>query len=356
MSNDEFRIDSHKLMFHPKRVSDWLSGKNIGPLFMEVSPTSACNHRCVFCGYDFTGHKPKYIQTDVYLSRLKGMAASGLKSILFSGEGESFMHKDFTRICNATKNAGIDTAIATNGVLMTPDKVEEIINNVSWIKVSCNGTTPGSYKDIQGTSADDFYKVIDNLKEAVRIRKELNSKCTLGLQSLLLPENRADMPDLVRICGEIGLDYMVVKPYSQHPLGLADDYKGLTYEQFAGLEKELKRYETDSFRVIYRARTMERLLQGDRGYKKCMALPFWSYVDVDMNVWGCPMFIGDDRFLYGNLVDESFEEIWNGKKRKDSLEWFKDFDVSGCRTNCRMDKVNTYLWELAHPNPHVNFI
>ncbi len=354
--SDKFRIDSHKLLYHPKRVSDWMAGKNIGPIFMELSPTSACNHRCVFCGYDFTGHIPKFIDTDIYVSRLKGMARKGVKSVLFSGEGESFMHKDFCEICNSTNEAGIDTAIATNGVLMTPEKLEKIIRGVSWIKVSCNGLNPGSYKDIQGTSADDFDKVISNLEAAVELRKQTGSKCTLGLQSLLLPENAGEMSRLAAICRDIGLDYMVVKPYSQHPQGLAQDYKDLTYENFSGLEEELSAFNTDSFKVIYRANTMKRLLDNERGYDQCLALPFWSYMDVDMNIWGCAMFIGDERFLYGNLREEGFDQIWDGAKRERSMEWFKTFDVSSCRTNCRMDKINTYLWELAHPNPHVNFI
>ncbi len=356
MSNDQFRIDSHKLMLHPKRVADWMDGKNIGPIYMEVSPSGACNHRCVFCGYDFMGHVPKYLNTDIYVSRVEGMAATGVKSVLFSGEGESFMHKDFCKICNSTKAAGIDVAIASNGVLMTPDKLEQIIEGVSWIKVSCNGTTPGSYKDIQGTVAEDFDKVINNLKEAVALRKRTGSKCSLGLQSLLLPENSSEMVALATICRDIGLDYMVVKPYSQHPQGVAKDYKDLTYESFSGLEEELRKLNTDAFKVIYRGYTMQRLLEKDRGYERCLSLPFWSYMDVDGNIWGCGIFIGDERFGYGNIADESFEDIWNGKKRKDSMEWFKNFDVSECRTNCRMDKINAYLWELANPNAHVNFI
>lgn len=356
MAKDEFRIDSHKLIFHPERVANWLEGKEVGPIYMEVSPTSACNHRCVFCACDFTGHKPDFIQTKSYIESLPGMVKCGLKSIMFAGEGEPFLHKDFCHICNETKKAGIDIGITTNGVLLTPDRVEQIIDNTSWIKVSCNGVTPGAYGKIHGTQEDDFHKVIGNLSDAVRIRKERGSDCTLGLQTLLLPENRGDMINLARICRDIGLDYLVIKPYSQHPQGLADDYKGLTYEQFADLEEELKAFETDSFKIIYRAKTMQRLEQGDRGYKKCYSLPFWSYIDSQMNVWGCSMFIGNENFLYGNIGEELFEDIWKGEKRKKSLEWFSNFDVSKCRTNCRMDKINSYLWELRNPGPHVNFI
>ena len=35
---DEFRIDSHKLMYHVGRVNDWLKGSDVYPVYMEVSP------------------------------------------------------------------------------------------------------------------------------------------------------------------------------------------------------------------------------------------------------------------------------------------------------------------------------
>jgi len=39
------------------------------------------------------------------------------------------------------------------------------------------------------------------------------------------------------------------------------------------------------------------------------------------------------------------------------MEWVaKKLDINNCRFNCRMDKINAYLWELANPSAHVNFI
>jgi len=37
-SMDEYRIDSHKLIFHVDRVASWLKGADIYPIYMEVSP------------------------------------------------------------------------------------------------------------------------------------------------------------------------------------------------------------------------------------------------------------------------------------------------------------------------------
>ena len=114
---------------------------------------------------------------------------------------------------------------------------------------------------------------------------------------------------------------------------------------------------TDSFNVIVRARTMQVWDTRKRGYKKCLALPFWSHIDAGGNVWGCGAHLEDERFLYGNIKTQSFQEIWESEKRKQKLQYIeRNFDISECRLNCRMGKINQYLWELRNPINHMNFI
>jgi hypothetical protein len=67
--------------------------------------------------------------------------------------------------------------------------------------------------------------------------------------------------------------------------------------------------------------------------------------------------LSDDKFCYGNIYNNSFEEIWEGDKRKESYEYIQnELDINNCRVNCRMDDINRYLWSLKNPNAHVNFI
>jgi sulfatase maturation enzyme AslB (radical SAM superfamily) len=80
-------------------------------------------------------------------------------------------------------------------------------------------------------------------------------------------------------------------------------------------------------------------------------------MDAGGGLWGCLDFLGDEHFAYGNILESTFSEIWNGTKRRDSLAWCAaHLNVQECRLSCRMDPVNTYLWELTHPGGHDNFI
>lgn len=354
---DKYQVDDHKLMYHIPRVNSWIKGENIYPIYMEISPAGACNHRCVYCGLDFMKYTPRYLDTALLKERLSELVALGLKSVMYAGEGEPFLHSDMASIITHTKEAGIDAAVTTNGVLLTREAAEKALGNSKWIKVSIDGATEDTYRKIHRSKAGDFDRVIKNMTLAAKIRRDNRYNCVLGMQLLLLPENRDEAVPLAKLARDIGMDYLIVKPYSQHPQSKTTKYSPIKYSEYEYLADELAAFNNDRFNVVFRVNTMKRWDEGEKPYKRCFALPFWSYIDAGGNVWGCSVYLGDERFHYGNIHDSSFRDIWEGEKRSKSLRWASDeLDASGCRINCRMDKVNKYLWDLKNPGEHVNFI
>ena len=134
-------------------------------------------------------------------------------------------------------------------------------------------------------------------------------------------------------------------------------YEDLRYGGYHDVEREVKKYEDKNFKIIFRGYTMKKLDENGRYYDRCQALPFWVYIDAGGNVWGCSAYLGDERFLYGSIYENTFEEIWTGERRRKSLEMVaKSLDTTSCRKNCRLDEINRYLWDLKNPPEHVNFI
>lgn len=364
--SDDYRIDSHKLMFHPQRVwqwleagSDWEKAKKTYPLYIEISPAGACNHRCVFCAMDYIGYQRRELSTDVMEGVLYEMGRLGVKSVMFAGEGEPFLNKNIERLSITAKEAGLDMAFTTNGVLLTEEVARAILPMTSWIKISLNAGTPETYAAIHRTKPSDFHRVIRNLKRAVEIRNEAGSPCTLGAQILLLPENKTEIELLARICrDDVGLDYLVIKPYSQHRLSETRTYERINYESMVTAARHAERLTTDRFKVIYRVRTTENQLKAQRNFSACAAVPFfWAHVMANHDVYACSAFLQDDRFLLGNLKEATFQEIWEGDRRRRLFEvMMNGFDLTQCRLNCRMGFVNEYLHQLRNPHSHVNFI
>ena len=255
---DEFSIDGHKLMYHIPRVNDWLEGKPVYPIYVEISPAGACNHRCTFCAVDYIGYKTRYLDREILKRCLTDMAEHGVKSVMYAGEGEPLLFKHLPEIIIHTKKVGIDVSITTNAVALTEKFARETLASTSWLKASVNGGIAETYAKIHQTKPVDFERALGNLERAVQIKLENNYNTAIGIQCLLLPENAKEMPGLAERAKSMGLNYLVVKPYSQHLMSNTHQYEQVDYDEFKFLEKELERFNGDGFNVVFRGRTMEK--------------------------------------------------------------------------------------------------
>ncbi len=357
MGADQYNIDGHKLHLHPERVAQWLQNKPVVPLYIEISPSGTCNHRCVFCSMDFMGYRKRFLDSEMLLNRLRECAGSGLRSLMFAGEGEPLLHKDICAFAEAAHGVGIDVAFTTNGVLLDKKRAERLLAVSSWIKISCNGASPEDYARVHRTKAEDFEQVMRNVAGAAKLRSTNGDTCAIGLQCILLPDQAANMPALARRAREAGADYLVIKPYSQHPLSHNCVYADIQYDGYADLAEALAKEENENFKVIFRNEAMSRWDSKKADFDCCLALPFWAFVDSGANIWGCSRHLNDENFYYGNLADKSFAEIWASAERQAKIRACQEnMDISKCHVTCRMEAVNNYLWRLIHPASHDNFI
>lgn len=348
------RMDSHKLIYHPDTVARWMKGDNIYPIEIEISPSGACNHRCVFCAVDYIGYQPDYLKKDIILRDISQMSKKGLKSVVCSGEGEPLLNKDMPDIANAIKACGIDVAMSSNGVLLTKEKAKDCLASFSWIRFSVASMDEVSYDEIQRGKPGDLHRVKENLEEAVRIKRDKKLRTTLGVQCLLLPDNMTQLPSMAKQLREIGVDYLTVKPYSQH-LHSENSFQ-IDYQEMLSLEQEVNQYETEEFAVYFRAGAMKKV-HHEKCYPQCYGLPFMTHIDAKGNVWPCIAHIGTEELCYGNIYEQKFTDIWEGTKRQDVIQKLNALDINKvCREACRLDEINKYLNELKHPGEHVNFI
>lgn len=351
---EDIRLDSHKLIYHPGTVSRWLDGENIYPVEVEISPSGACNHRCIFCAVDYMGYQPVFLDKDIILRDIEHMSSNGLKSVICSGEGEPLLNKDLPEIVNKIKEYGVDVAMSSNAVFLTKDVIQECLGSFTWIRFSVASMEENSYNKIHCCKKGDLDKVKANLQEAVRYKKDHNLKTTLGVQCLLIPDNLQQILGQAEQLREIGVDYFTVKPYSQHLH--SNNHFIVDYNSLLSLEKEIKKYETESFKIYFRANAMKKM-NCKKNYKYCYGLPFMTHIDAKGNVWPCIAHLSEENLCFGNIYEQTFEEIWEGERRQKAIKKLNAMDINqACREACRLDEINKYLHELKNPSGHVNFI
>lgn len=354
---DKYRIDSHKLMYHVPRVNDWLDGKLVFPVYMEISPVGSCNHRCMFCAYDYIGHPNRRLEAGVFLNFIDEISACGVKSLLYAGEGEPLLHPDVAKFITYSKSRGLDVGIYTNGQFMTGEIAGQVLSSLTFIRFSFNGGTSENYAAIHGVSAGVFEKVLKNIKEAAVIKHREGLAVDIGVQYVLLPENIAFVTEAIRLLKDAGIDYFVIKPFVQQ--SLMQNYK--MANQF-GLDEIIdtlemaEAFSSNDFRVIARKDSFRGY--GKRNYCHCYGTSFISVLNSAGDISSCLPYWDNPEFVCGNINNNSFKEIWTGKKRRMVLEDLETrMDTVTCPPNCRPNSINEFLWGVKHQNiKHVNFI
>ena len=342
----DLRVDSHKLQFHPARVAQWQAADtwekagNVYPIYVEISPVGACNHRCTFCAVDYIGYQAVMLEPGILIERLCEMGKLGVKGVMFAGEGEPLLHKNIDLIVEGTVRSGIDVSFTTSGTLLNKLDPRE---RCQWVKVSVNAGTSKTYAAVHRTKERDWDTVWENIGSAVKRKGE----CMIGVQTLLLPEIQNEIQNLYDLCDARGVDYFVVKPYSQHKFSVTH-----AYEDVVTREPVIR---TNHTQFIFRKAAYETK---EIAYEKCQATPnFWAYVMASGEVYSCSAYLLDERFRLGNINTQSFREIWQGEKRKENWRFVREeLNIHECRVNCRMQRVNVYLDELTNGVPGRNFI
>ena len=350
--NDIYRIDSTKIHFHPERVvqvmsaKTWEQAKKVVPIYWEITTSAACNHRCTFCSVDSIGYPAILMDESILIRRMREAHTLGVKSVMFAGTGEPLLHKGISRIVQAAVEAGLDAAFTTNGVLL--NKLGPV-DLCSWIKISLNAGSAENYAKIHKTDVGDWNKVWNNIHATTK-RK---GNCAIGVQCVVLPENYREMGKLAKMSLDAGADYLVLKPYSQGTFSIVQrgdiDYRTM--------QDELQSVASTFKNVILRTNAITNEITGKHNFTKCRSTPFtWAYSMANGDVFTCSAHLMDQKFCIGNLNTQTFQEIWEGEKRRENWEMMKEFDIHNCRLSCRMAQTNTYLEQLELGVPHASFI
>jgi len=346
--------DNHKLIYHPHQISKWLNNETFYPVYAEIAPTSACNYRCIFCAFDYVQRNIKTLDNKLYYSLIDEFKELGIKAIMFAGEGEPMLHKSIDKFCEYSYKNEIDVSITTNGSNLHKVQYANLLPYLSWLRISLNAASENTFEKIHQINSKVFHQVLENIKKATEFKKKNKLKVTIGIQFLLIEENDHEIIEIAKIGKKLGVDYLSIKPYSQHPKSI--NRLSTNYGKYSSLKDKILSDADENYQIIYREEAMDSLIQ-KKIYGKCHGLDFFSLIDADGNVIPCNLFYtGNDKYSYGNIKEKAFKEIWNGEKRKLINSEINKNLCTNCRLGCRLSSINNYLHRLLNPLKHDNFI
>ena len=170
-------LDSHKLSYHFDRVKAWENGERIAPVSVDMALTRACGAMCSFC-YAMVQEPQERanIKTKDALNLLDDFAEIGVRGVSLISDGESTLSKAYVPFIQHAAKVGIDVGNATNGWEWEPDKIDQILPFLTWVRFTVAAGTPKGYAKIMFKSEEHtevFDRAMSHIKCAVDLKKKL---------------------------------------------------------------------------------------------------------------------------------------------------------------------------------------
>lgn len=281
------------------------------------------------------------------------MVKQGLVEIIPSTMGEPLLYDNFVKFIELCKNNNIKLNLTTNGTWpkLGPMKWAELICPVtSDVKISWNGALKKTQETIMKGS--EFEKRLKDLKKFIAVRDKIaenfSERCRITLQCTFLETNSDELPGLIKMAAEIGIDRV-----KGHQLCV-------NFPEIANLDMRRSQGSIEKWnKVVDRCYLAARA--GSKRYGKPIILENFNKLSEDVvgmmpEDWVCP-FLGKEAWVnyrgefnpccapdaerrklgyFGNVMDEGgISAIWNGTKYRNLVATYKSNDI--CK-KCNMRK------------------
>lgn len=354
------RLGAEKIFYHADRLAELKEKGDTYPVHMTLGVVDYCNHNCIFCNTAFATEdvtRKNSIDMTKLLKFLRDAKNHGLKAITICGSGEPLIYKDIIPLLYGVKEMGIDIGIFTNGFMLNDEIRRAILETCTFVRISINASNQKEHETVHRVK-NQFEYIKNNIKSLVEEKKELKQVLpTIGAQFVFYEDNYISIEAVAKLWKEVGVDYCEIKPLIEGE-GSAVGNTVFSTKDIDGVRQQMqlaKKQEVEGYDVYTKYGQYLNSISDDvRKYKKCYGQAITANMWSDGNVYLCSN-QEHEKDIVGNIYENSFEEIWNGEKRKKRVE---QIDVKECPRGCKCDAINEQIWDFLHPNEeiHHNFI
>lgn len=310
-------LDAHKLSWHMDRVHAWEAGERIAPVSVDMSLTRACGAMCVFCyAMMQESQNRSSIKVKKALELVDDFARIGVRSVSLVSDGESTLSPAYVPFIEHAAQLGIDVGNATNAWEWEPEKIEQVLPNLTWVRFTVAAGRPDRYAALMYKGPEHTYvfdRAMKHIRYAVELKKRLNLKVTLGIQMVLMPDLKDEIIPFAQLGIDLGVDYAVIKHCSDDEYGtLGIDYTG--YEGLHGRLIQAEAMSTDRTKIIVK---WDKIKDGDKPpYKRFYGPQFLLQISGSGLVAPSGMFFNArySKLHIGNFTEESFYNLWRSDR------------------------------------------
>ncbi len=252
----------------------------MGPLYMNVEPTNACNLRCRTCSIDGS-RKKGMMEMGLFHDIIDQAYACGTYEVALFLGGEPLLHQNLPDMVAYVASKGMEARIYTNACMLTEERSKALIDSgLNFLGISFDGDRKEDYESMR--IGANYEEVLDNVTTFLKVKKEKGkAKPYVSLLMLKMLDNPSQ---------EISPEF-------------EQRFAGLPIDELTVRNPHNWRGEKGDIELAGRG----------QHYFPCQV--FWSAMSVawDGRVVGCSADLNGTT-IFGDLHDQTIMEIWNGEE------------------------------------------
>ena len=290
----------------------------IYPRNVELEITSRCDKKCIFCEHTYW----KEANWDLNYENMIHITSQfpKLKWVNLTGEGDSFLNRDYLRIIQYLKSRNVAVYLVDSFDLITKEVATKLVDlGVDGIYISFDAATKETYEFIkQGCTFD---RTLYNIRNLIEIKKEKKSPIPeLCFRFVVNTINYLEMPDYIDLIHSLGKNKEIGDNFTIEFVGL------LHYPQTA--EYFLEKIPEDIIdEVNKRAKKYNFNIMFSHPGKEIPPLEACSawvepYIMMEGYVLPCCQVLQTNdrdklrKYAFGNVNETPFKDIWYSDRYK----------------------------------------
>ncbi len=320
-------------------------------LSVHLMPQNVCNQSCEFCSYRMPDNKNSsvfnesaHIDENLIPELFDDFEALGVQGIEVTGGGEPLAYPNNVGLWGELARRNFDTALVTNGTLMTDPLAQLVTQKMKWARVSIDAAHKQTYTRMRRASSGHFARAWKAV-ELLRKHAPDDPDFRLGVGFVLSNENIGEVFEFVALAWEAGADNVrIASTFSDQGMNYYDDHDALRNAVEAAHHAE-SYFNSDNFTV--HNLLPQRLWESNhpvQDYKRCPSKDVLCVVEGECKVYTCCTFTGSDMGCYGKFNEHpgGFKGLWQS-----ASQWRKDWDCrEACKVSCLYHDRNVSMNEL----------
>ena len=345
-------IEENNLFLENKRLNREEIKERRSILFSKLTSlicalTSRCNIHCIMCD---TWRTPWEIPQRTY-EEIRSLLPY-LEHVIWLG-GEVFLSKYFEELIEETKEYPyLAQRINTNGLLITEEWAEKLLQNNVELIYSIDGVTKQTYEYIRrGARFEDLIKSLEIIKR-MRIKyKEFH----LRMNVVIMRSNYQEIEAFIDFAKEYGLDLVQLMPIVGEDTPehiFSSKYKDANILRYLdsiaeNLQEKAHKYNIELLNSLPALGALpQKKIESHSNRDGLFCYLPWQQILIypDGNVrFGC--FCSDS---IGNVLENSIEEIWNSEKAQTYRKKISSNDYQDlCGQRCVDGRISIKLRKVG---------